>query len=281
MLPSIWDLRLSYMSFCSPLNSLSDGRYGSSVRVHSKNEKNISIKRYVDNVLGGDEKEGVTLGDLSLVAGENVAELVMCYYKNRFVGATRTVHAGLSCWQLSKIFAENGNPKIIQTDCGIEFLDALTELCKERGLCQIRSSAYHPESQGKVERINPTRKSKLIFDILVNNETNWLIKLPSYAETLIYEDKAKKYESLIEFSYAQKKSGTKLVIAYRLHCEPGTLDIIELVRNGDFGDPTIFSLTFIERKSSSGISAVRNLYGMEPIEVSAIGLKAPSSTRSL
>ncbi|CAF1155478.1 unnamed protein product [Didymodactylos carnosus] len=252
MLPSIWDLRLSYMSFCSPLNSLSNGRYGSSVRVHSKNEKNISIKRYVDNVLGGNEKEGVTLGDLSLVAGEDVAELVMCYYKNRFVGATRTVHAGLSCWQLSKIFAENGNPKIIQTDCGIEFLDALTELCKERGLCQIRSSAYHPESQGKCEgfyQATNGRHRELAVPALEKN--------------------------------AQKKSGTKLVIAYRLHCEPGTLDIIELVRNGDFGDPTIFSLTFIERKSSSGISAVRNLYGMEPIEVSAIGLKAPSSTRSL
>ncbi|CAF1443218.1 unnamed protein product, partial [Didymodactylos carnosus] len=232
-----------------------------------KNKKNISIKRYVDDVLGGDEKEGVILGGLILVADEDVAELVMCYYKNRFGGATRTVHAALNkmyyrisenrivdvikssgengmvkpefsnkkpnkiiqaraimervqvdlvdlskkpvlhggqqlvfsdlfsssslhysvlgevAHELSKIFAENGNPKIIQTDRGTEFLGALTELCKERGIRRIRSSAYHPESQGKVERINRTWKSKLIFDFLVNNETNWLIKLPSYAET--------------------------------------------------------------------------------------------------
>ncbi|CAF4399952.1 unnamed protein product, partial [Didymodactylos carnosus] len=53
-----------------------------------KNKKNISIKRYVDDVLGGDEKVGVTLGGLILVADEDVAELVMCYYKNRFGGAT-------------------------------------------------------------------------------------------------------------------------------------------------------------------------------------------------
>ncbi|CAF1428850.1 unnamed protein product [Didymodactylos carnosus] len=61
-----------------------------------KNKKNISIKLYVDDVLGGDEKEGVTLGGLILIADEDVAELVLCYYKNRFGGATRTVHAALN-----------------------------------------------------------------------------------------------------------------------------------------------------------------------------------------
>ena len=35
---------------------------------------------------------------------------------------------------------------------------------------------------------------------------------------------------------AQKKSGAKLMIAYRLHHEPGTLDVIDRVRKGDFGD---------------------------------------------
>ena len=39
---------------------------------------------------------------------------------------------------------------------------------------------------------------------------------------------------------AQKKSGAKLMIAYRLHCDPGNLDVLERVRKGDFGDPRIF-----------------------------------------
>ncbi len=43
---------------------------------------------------------------------------------------------------------------------------------------------------------------------------------------------------------AQKKSGAKFMIAYRLHHEPGTLDVIDRVRKGDFGDPRIFSSIF-------------------------------------
>ena len=40
---------------------------------------------------------------------------------------------------------------------------------------------------------------------------------------------------------AQKKSGPKLMIIYRLHHRPGTLDVIDRVRREDFGDPRIFS----------------------------------------
>ncbi|CAF1079458.1 unnamed protein product [Didymodactylos carnosus] len=96
---------------------------------------------------------------------------------------------------------------------------------------------------------------------------------------------------------AQRKSGAKLMIAYRLHCEPGTLDIIERVRNGDFGDPRIFSSIHTQNlleenhRAKFGfdsgpipdmgvypINAVRNLYSMEPIEVSAVGFKTPGRT---
>ena len=45
---------------------------------------------------------------------------------------------------------------------------------------------------------------------------------------------------------AQKKSGAKLMIAYRLHHEPGTVEIIDRVRKGDFGDARIFSSVFTQ-----------------------------------
>ena len=45
---------------------------------------------------------------------------------------------------------------------------------------------------------------------------------------------------------AQKKSGAKLMIAYRLHHEPGTLDVIDRVRKGDFGDARLFSSVFTQ-----------------------------------
>lgn len=40
---------------------------------------------------------------------------------------------------------------------------------------------------------------------------------------------------------AQKKSGAKFMIAYRLHCDPGNLEVLERVRQGDFGEARIFS----------------------------------------
>ena len=93
---------------------------------------------------------------------------------------------------------------------------------------------------------------------------------------------------------AQKKSGAKLMIAYRLHHEPGTLDVIDRIRKGDFGDPRIFSSVFTQdvkpenHRAKHGfdagpvpdmgtypINAVRNIFGLEPLEVTAIGFKTP------
>lgn len=45
---------------------------------------------------------------------------------------------------------------------------------------------------------------------------------------------------------AQKKTGAKLMIAYRLHHEPGTLDVIDRVRKGEFGDPRVFTSVFTQ-----------------------------------
>jgi len=91
---------------------------------------------------------------------------------------------------------------------------------------------------------------------------------------------------------AQKKSGAKLMIAYRLHCEPGTLNIIDRVRKGDFGDARIFSSVFSQPLDENNhrakygfeggpipdmgpycINAARNLFGTEPIEITAVGFK--------
>ncbi|CAF1070809.1 unnamed protein product [Adineta ricciae] len=93
---------------------------------------------------------------------------------------------------------------------------------------------------------------------------------------------------------AQKKSGAKLMIAYRLHHEPGTMEIIDRVRKGDFGDARIFSSVFTQdlkpdnHRAKHGydagpvpdlgtypINAARNIFGLEPVEVTAIGFKTP------
>ena len=90
---------------------------------------------------------------------------------------------------------------------------------------------------------------------------------------------------------ASEKSGAKLMIAYRLHFEPGTLKAIERVRNGEIGAVRFFNSSFSQPVSgqnhrakhgfSAGpvpdmgpypINAVRNLFGAEPIEVFATGV---------
>jgi len=89
---------------------------------------------------------------------------------------------------------------------------------------------------------------------------------------------------------AANASTCKMMIAYRLHCEPGTVEMIERVKAGDFGEPRVFTSTFTQtvkrtnHRMQHGFAAgpvldmgpypvnmVRHLFGDEPIEVSATG----------
>ena len=84
---------------------------------------------------------------------------------------------------------------------------------------------------------------------------------------------------------AGRKSGAKLMIAYRLHFEEATLEAIETVRSGTLGKVRIFSSIFTQQVEPSNhrtkgdkwagplpdmgpypINGVRNLFGAEPIE---------------
>ncbi len=90
---------------------------------------------------------------------------------------------------------------------------------------------------------------------------------------------------------ASKRTGAKLMIAYRLHFEPGTLKAIERVREGELGKLCFFNSSFSQPISGQNhrakhgfwagpvpdmgtypLNAVRNLFGAEPIEVFATGV---------
>ncbi len=98
-------------------------------------------------------------------------------------------------------------------------------------------------------------------------------------------------EAMIE---AARNGNAKLMIAYRLHFEPATLAAIELVRAGKLGHIRAFSAMFSQSVAPSNyrashgywagpvsdmgvypINAVRNLFGEEPVEVSAAGVRDP------
>lgn len=96
-----------------------------------------------------------------------------------------------------------------------------------------------------------------------------------------------------EISAAAARSSLKLMIAYRLHFEPATLEAIRMMRSGEIGTPRFFSSAFAQHVAASNhrarsgfwagpvadmgpypINAARNLFGAEPIEVTATGLHA-------
>lgn len=89
---------------------------------------------------------------------------------------------------------------------------------------------------------------------------------------------------------AAKDGGVKLMIAYRLHFEPATVEAIELVRRGRIGEPRIFSSVFAQQVSGRNhrtkgalwagplpdmgcypLNAVRHIFAAEPIEAMAFG----------
>lgn len=91
---------------------------------------------------------------------------------------------------------------------------------------------------------------------------------------------------------AARASGAKLMIAYRLHFEPATLEAIRIEQSGALGRVWLFTSTFTQPVSTANhranhgfwagpvadmgpypINAVRNLFRAEPIEVAAHGTK--------
>ena len=90
---------------------------------------------------------------------------------------------------------------------------------------------------------------------------------------------------------AAKSSGAKLMVAYRLHFEPGTLKAIETVRSGKLGTLRFFNSSFSQQVSGQNhrakhgfwagpvpdmgpytINQARMLFGAEPLEVTATGV---------
>lgn len=75
---------------------------------------------------------------------------------------------------LKDIFDTYGDPSIVQNDKGKEFEGEVAKFLKLRSIKHVKSSPYHPQSQGKVERSHRTLKSILGFDIIKTKSLNWV-----------------------------------------------------------------------------------------------------------
>ncbi len=90
--------------------------------------------------------------------------LVVCDYATRYLAAVAMKHidAASVAEELIKIFARVGVPKEVLTDQGTNFTSQLlTELYRMLHVRPIRTTPYHPQTDGLVERFNQTLKLML------------------------------------------------------------------------------------------------------------------------
>lgn len=87
--------------------------------------------------------------------------LVICDYAARFPESfpLRTITAPAVLRALLQLFSRVGIPDEILTDQGTNFTSRLMQLFhRQLGITAIKTTAYHPQTNGLVERFNQTLK---------------------------------------------------------------------------------------------------------------------------
>lgn len=93
---------------------------------------------------------------------------------------------------MSKFFSTFGLPKIIQSDQGTNFTSKLfKQVVSELNIKHVKSSPYHPESQGALERFHQTLKS-MIRKYCLESNREWDEGLP----LLLFAARETRQESL-------------------------------------------------------------------------------------
>ena len=104
------------------------------------------------------------VGPLVKSSGGHQYILVVCDYATRFPEAfpLRTITAPAVLRVLIQLFSRVGIPDEILTDQGTNFTSRLMQLLyKQLGISAIRTTPYHPQTDGLVERFNQTLKKML------------------------------------------------------------------------------------------------------------------------
>ena len=85
----------------------------------------------------------------------------------------RNINTKTIVMALVKFFTFVGLPKSVQSDQGSIFMSGVfQQVMHELGIKQYRSSAYHPESQGALERFHQTLKN-IIRSYCFDTEKDW------------------------------------------------------------------------------------------------------------
>ncbi|KAK7930573.1 hypothetical protein WMY93_006968 [Mugilogobius chulae] len=106
--------------------------------------------------------------------------LVLCDYATRFPEAfpLRTITAPSVLRALVQLFSRVGIPEEILTDQGTNFTSRLLQLFhKQLGISAIKTTPYHPQTDGLVERFNQTLK-KMLRKFVDDSGRDWDRWLP-------------------------------------------------------------------------------------------------------
>uniref|UniRef100_A0A8C5PIZ8 Integrase catalytic domain-containing protein n=1 Tax=Leptobrachium leishanense TaxID=445787 RepID=A0A8C5PIZ8_9ANUR len=101
--------------------------------------------------------------------------LVIMDYATRYPEAIplRQTSAKNIAKELLQVFSRVGIPKDLLTDQGTPFMSRVTkELCKLFKVTHLRTSVYHPQTDGLVERFNKTLKS-MLKKVVDKDGKNW------------------------------------------------------------------------------------------------------------
>ena len=113
-----------------------------------------------------------------------------------FATSAQSVHLNTSRWAIARKLVDEfvsrfGAPETLHTDQGRNFESNLfNELCRLLGIVKTRTSAYHPEGDGMIERFNRTVVS-MLSNYVSDNQRDWDRHLPQ----VMMAYRSSKYES--------------------------------------------------------------------------------------
>ena len=120
------------------------------------------------------------VGPLPRTKAGNRHILVLIDYSTRWPEAIplRNTDSKTIADEIAALFARVGVPEEILTDCGTNFVSRLMqELYRLLGVTGIRTTPYHPECDGLVERFNASMKG-MLWKVLPDWDGQWDKALP-------------------------------------------------------------------------------------------------------
>src|SRR5258705_6394172 len=142
-----------------------------------------------------------------------------------------------------EFISRHGVPKIILSDQGTQFESAICSgVCRTLGIQKKRSSAYHPQGNGMVERMNRTL-SQLLRTQVAPDRLDWDVKLPlvlmAYRTTLHDSTAASAFEltygrpprTVLDAEVGSPAVDADTITSYERNLKRDTRRILDTVRN--------------------------------------------------